>query len=133
MKIYTVHRRAWSASEDADAVFVKEGFCWPAFFFGFLWTLWRGMWVASAALFGLSIAIGLIGELAGMNEAMTTILQIALHAGAGIFGNDMLRWSLRRAGWLESAVVTAPRRIDAEYRYFAAVAGGVTKHQVLST
>ncbi len=124
MKIYSVHTLAWSAADDGDAVFVKEGFCWPAFVFGALWSLWRGMWVASAVLFGIALGLGAAADLAGLDEAMAAVLQFALQVGAGLFGNDMRRWSLRRAGYVENAVVAAPRRIDAEHRYFTSLLSG---------
>jgi hypothetical protein len=124
MRIYSVQRRARSAEDDGEAVFVKEGFCWPGLLFGIFWTLWHGMWVASAALFAISFVSGAVIELVGLNDATASLVQIVLQAGVGVFGNDMRRWSLRRAGFVESAVVMAPRRTAAEYRYFAALSGG---------
>lgn len=126
MKVYTVHRLAWSAEDDGDAVFVKEGFCWPALLFGVFWTLWHGMWVATVAVLGLGIVTGLVVELTGLADSLASLVQVALHVGLGIFGNDLRRWSLRRAGYVESAVVVAPKRAEAEYRYFAALSGRVT-------
>jgi len=120
MKIYTVHKRAWSAADDGDAVFVKEGFSWPGLLFGIFWTLWHGMWIASAVLFGLSLVCGIAIEATGLSEGMSSLLQIALHVGVGVFGNDMRRWSLRRTGHIECAVVQAPRAEAAAFRYFSA-------------
>lgn len=120
MKIYSVHRRAWSAEEDGDAVLVKEGFSWPGLLFGLFWTLWHGLWIASAVLFGLALVSGFVVEAAGLNPAFASLVQILLNVAVGVFGNDMRRWSLRRAGYIECAVVAAPRRADAEFRYFAA-------------
>ncbi|MEK9661250.1 MAG: DUF2628 domain-containing protein [Alphaproteobacteria bacterium] len=124
MRVYTVHRLAWSADEDGDAVLVKEGFAWPAFIFGIFWTLWHGMWIASAALFAISLLVGVAIGAAGLSDDVASLAQIVLHLGLGIFGNDMRRWSLRRTGRVETAVVAAPRLADAERRYFAALAGG---------
>ena len=49
MRIYTVHlpAAAGDTGEDraAAAVLVKEGFCWPAFFFAPLWALWHRLWL----------------------------------------------------------------------------------------
>ena len=122
MKIYTVHKRAWSAADDGDAVFVKEGFSWPGLLFGIFWTLWHGMWIASAVLFGLSLVCGIAIEATGLSEGMSSLLQIALHVGVGVFGNDMRRWSLRRTGHIECAVVLAPQHEAAAFRYFTAQA-----------
>ena len=122
MKIYTVHKRAWSAADDGDAVFVTEGFCWPGLLFGLFWTLWPGMWIARAVLVGLALILGLVVEAAGLNENVASLIQIALHVGVGVFGNDMRRWSLRRTGHVECAVVLAPRHEAAAFRYFTAQA-----------
>lgn len=124
MRIYTVHRLAWSADEDGDAVLVKEGFSWPGLVFGIFWTLWHGMWIASAALFGIALVAGLAIGVAGFSDDVASLVQLLLHLAVGIFGNDMRRWSLRRTGRIECAVVAAPRLADAERRYFAALAGG---------
>ena len=48
MTIYTVLAppEAGSAGPDRDRfVFIKEGFCWPAFFFAAIWLLFRRMWL----------------------------------------------------------------------------------------
>lgn len=124
MRIYTVHRLAWSAEDDGDAVLVKEGFSWPGFFFGIFWTLWHGMWVASAALFAIAFVVGLVVELVGFGEDAASLIHLLLHLGVGMFGNDMRRWSLRRTGRVETAIVAAPRLADAEQRYFTALTGG---------
>ena len=118
MKIYTVHTLAWSAADDGDAVFVKEGFCWPGFVFGIFWSLWHGMWMVSAALFGIALVAGLAVEAAGLNDAAASLVQLFLHLGVGVFGNDLRRWSLRRGGFVESGIVAAARGSAAEQRYF---------------
>jgi hypothetical protein len=124
MKIYTIHTLAWSPTDDGAAVFVKEGFSWPGLVFGIFWTLWHGMWIASAALFVIALAAGLAVEAAGLNDGVASLVQLFLHLGVGVFGNDMRRWSLRRIGYVEGAVVAASRRSSAECRYFEAQAAG---------
>lgn len=121
-RIYTVHKLAWSAADDGDAILVKEGFSWPGFLFGGFFALWHGMWVAAATLFALSFLLGFVTELAGLGDTLAGTLQLVLQLGAGLFGNDMRRWSLRRDGFVETAVVAAPNRTAAEFRYFTALA-----------
>lgn len=120
MKIFTVHTLPPSPADDGDAVFVKEGFCWPGLVFGVIWTLWHGMWVASAVLVGLALLLGFGVEALALNDSVASLVQIGLHVGIGVFGNDLRRWSLRRAGFVACAVVAARRRDAAEFRYFAA-------------
>ena len=46
MRLYTVHQNPDPLSGN-DLVFVKEGFCWPAFFFPMLWPLWHRLWLVA--------------------------------------------------------------------------------------
>jgi hypothetical protein len=132
VKIYTVHEPAGRSASDGESVFVREGFCWPALLFGVFWALWHRMWVVSVALLAVSMIAGLAVELAGLTDAMSAVLQAAVQLGAGLFGNDLRRWSLDRAGYVESAVVAAERRDAAEHRYYAALAGAVPQTAVQS-
>ena len=86
-------------------VLVKEGFSWPAFFFGPLWALSHRMWVVSALLFAALIAIGMVP---------VSLLAIAFFgfnlwglgfALAAFFLNLFLnaRDAMPRGGWLSVA------------------------------
>ena len=121
MRVYTVHVFAVSDADDGDAILVKEGFSWPAFLFTFFWSLWHGMWVASAGIVAAVTVLAVATELLGVGEATSFVVQLLFQFGIGLFGNDMRRWSLRREGFVETAVVTGADRGDAERRYFTAL------------
>ena len=87
------------------AVAVKQGFCWPAFFFGSLWAAAKGLWVplfvvmvvAEAALWFLT-GYAAAGQHAGLTLAgLATTLAYAVARGR--YGNRWLRNGLLRKGY----------------------------------
>ena len=98
MRIYTAHLRP-----GRRPVLVPEGFSWGAFLFGPLWLIAHGAWIVAALLIaGLVLASTVwFGPVAGFG----------LHLLAGLFGNDLRRWSLG-LGRFELAHVVAGRSPD---------------------
>ena len=47
MRIYTAYLDPASLERDRGVTMVKEGMCWPAFLFSFLWAAWHGLWSVS--------------------------------------------------------------------------------------
>ncbi len=121
MRIYTVHTRPWSAAPDDDAVLVKEGFAWPAFFFPILWAPWHRLWLVLLIMVAVVLAIAGLTEFVRPDPWTQTALQLGLQAVVGFFGNDWRRHSLARRGFVETAVVAGRNRLAAEHRYFSLV------------
>ncbi len=120
MRLFSVHLQVWSAAADGEAQFVRQGFCWPAFFFPTLWALWNRLWVLAAILLAARLALsGLIVFLVA-DPVAPIVLVFALHLLIGLSANDWRRWFLTRGGLVETAMVAAPNRIAAERRFFAA-------------
>jgi hypothetical protein len=101
MRLYTVQTRP-----GRPPALVREGFSWLALLFGPFWLLAHRAWIAGV----LALCVG----------AAVTLLVPAAQAGAvdlvlawvlGVFGNDLRRWSLARAGY-ELATVVAARDED---------------------
>ena len=53
-KVYTAHVRG-RGGVDADIVFVKDGFSWPAFFFTAVWALWHRLWLFALIVLGQNL------------------------------------------------------------------------------
>ena len=57
MKTYTVHYRPEAGVSMTglanDAILVKEGFSWPAFFIPFIWLIYQRMWIVFAAFIAI--------------------------------------------------------------------------------
>jgi uncharacterized protein DUF2628 len=119
MRVYTVHERAWSATEDRDAVLVREGFSWGAALFSVFWAAANGLWRVVLGMLVAEIALAAILSAAGPDDAFAPILWLAGRLVFGLWGNDWKRAALARGGYVLTAIVTAPDRDSAEYRALA--------------
>jgi hypothetical protein len=120
MRLYTIHVPTLKRTGPAvgvtgpdrlgalieGAVPVKEGFCWPAFFFSILWALWHRL--------GLG---GILTQL-GADPVVQTVISVAIAVGVGFLANDLRRRNLARRGLSERAVVASPNGEGAVERYF---------------
>lgn len=122
MRVYTVHIRQWSAASDREAVFVREGFSWGAFFCSVLWALWYRLWVAALLIFAVSVLLGIAGSLLRLDPLMQSALGLALALIIGWEANDWRRRALDRRGYVTAAVIAARSRLEAERRFFARTA-----------
>ncbi len=122
MKLYSVHYRheeASSLSGLADkAILVKEGFSWPALFFGPFWLAWRGMWLVLAFYVALMLVIAALARLIGLPDGAATIITTAINLLLALEGNDLLRWTLERRRYHERGIVLGDGLAEAEERFF---------------
>lgn len=118
MKVYSVHLRAGAHTPDRDAVLVKEGFSWPAFFFGPLWALYHRMWFTALGLFALSILIGVAKSILHPDPLTDTAITLGVMTLIGGGGNDWLRTALAARGWRQEGLAAAPDRDTALRRFF---------------
>jgi len=121
-RIYTAHVRQWSASTDREAVFVREGFSWGAFFFSVLWALRYRMWVTALLIFAVSVALEFAADLLRLDPITDAAIGVALALIIGWEGNDWRRRSLDRRGYVTAAVIAAESLLEAERRFFARTA-----------
>ncbi len=98
MRVWTAHLRQGAAPE-----LVREGFSWGALLLGPVWLAARGAWVPAAVDFaaGLLIVVLLPG-------AVGSALLAALAVAQGLFGHDLVRWSLDLRGYVLAHVLAAP-------------------------
>ncbi|HTI87881.1 MAG TPA: DUF2628 domain-containing protein [Alphaproteobacteria bacterium] len=110
MRVYTVHVPP-ATRHQADPVLVKEGFSWPAFFFGPLWALAHRMWLVTVALVALDLIISVVLDAARIPPVTQAVISLAVAVLIGAHGNDWRRRSLDRRGFRDAGVV-AGRNID---------------------
>lgn len=118
MAIYSVHSRPGAPAE--DAVFVKDGFAWPAFVFTLLWALWHRMWIVAAIVFSATAAIAAAASWLVQGDVTVNLASFAVSLILGFEGNDLRRWSLARRGYREIALAAGRNLDEAELRFFAA-------------
>lgn len=123
MRIYTVHQRVWSSSPDRDAVLVREGFSWPAFFFSVAWALVHRMWFAALLMAAALAGLAALTDALGVSGFVAEAIGLAVAFWIGCEANDWRRAALRRRGYAELGVVCAADRARAEHRAFELRAG----------
>ena len=124
MRLFSVHIQVWLAASGGEAQFVRQGFCWPAFFFPALWALANRLWFLAAALLSAQLALAALIAFLVADPATPIVLIASLRLIIGFSANDWRRWFLTRGGLVETAIVAAPDRLAAEHRFFAAQKSG---------
>jgi hypothetical protein len=104
-------------SDPMAAVFVKEGFSWPAFFFAPLWLIFRRLWLVLAGYAIAVLVVGGIGDVLG--DGFTGPALVLLHFLFALEANELRRWTLARGGYRLATVVEGRGVEEAEIRYFA--------------
>ena len=97
MKTWTAHLH-----ETKSPVLLKEGFAWGAYLFGPLWLLARRAWIPAALAVAIYVAVAALS-----GEKLTVISWLLGNWCLGLFGHDLLRWSLRLRGFTLAHVVAA--------------------------
>lgn len=116
MAMWTVHTR--KAGDEVRLV--RDGFRWWALALPLIWMAVKGLWTVLLIALAASILITAAGLWLELGDAVILILNLGINLIAGFEGANLERWTLERRGWHEVAAVPGDRRVDAEYRYFAA-------------
>ena len=101
-----------------DAVLLRDGFSWLAFFFSPLWLLWHRLWIEALLAFVVLGLLSALGEAAGFGIA-GSMLTLLVSLFVGLEGQGLRLAALRRRGWREIGVVEAQGLADGELRYAA--------------
>lgn len=135
MRIYTVHHRQEASGSltglGEDAILVKEGFSWPAFFVPAVWLIYKGMWIVLAFYLTLTLGLTVLAQLAQVPETLVFVGNLAVNLIVGLEGNDLYRWTLARRRYHEQAVVLGHNLVSAEQRYFQAAAEAVGRRRTV--
>jgi hypothetical protein len=122
MAIYRVLLPANAADRTAAAAraaFVRDGFCWPAFLFGPLWLLARGLWLALGA-WCLGAAIVLVGAHYARAPGLAVDGLYWLSAlWLGLEGPGMIAAARRRAGFRLVDITVGANATAAEHGFFS--------------
>ncbi|MBO6900984.1 MAG: DUF2628 domain-containing protein [Rhizobiaceae bacterium] len=106
-----------SSRADGETRFVRDGFSFVALILPFIWLLWHRMWVEALLVFAVVMALGVGGELAGLQDvAMGLSLLISIYVA--LEGASLRVAALRRQGWREAGIVEASNEDEAMLRYF---------------
>jgi hypothetical protein len=126
MATFIVHvppETAGSGAGVENAVFVREGFSYPAFLFGPFWLLWKRAWIPAVLWAVLLALLAWTGSLLKIPPDAVGVVAFALSAMLGVEGDRVLAWSLRRRGYVESDVVIGDNEAEAEEVFFGRLRG----------
>ncbi len=118
MRVYTVHIDPLSVADDRGAVFLREGFSWPAAAFSILWALYHGLWDWALVLLAAGLALSAAVEFSGLDALGAGALEIGFAVLVGATSNDWRRWVLARRGYRLDDIVSGEDITAAERRYF---------------
>jgi Protein of unknown function (DUF2628) len=116
MKLFTAHRPPHTSRD--RALFVKEGFSWPAFLVPLIWLLYQRLWLAFALYLLAVAAIAAAASAVDLPGGPLAALILALNLVVGFEANDLRRRALLRRGYREEGPVLAEGLLHAETRYF---------------
>jgi hypothetical protein len=135
LKVYTVHHRLEASGSltglAEDAILVKEGFSWPAFFVPLIWLIYKRMWIVLAFYVAATVALTLLAQGALVAEGAIFVGTVALNLILGLEGNDLYRWTLARRRYREQAVVIGRNLVTAEQRYFEGIAEAIGRRRAI--
>ncbi len=114
MRFYTAHLRYEDTG--SNLALVKEGFCWPAFFFSVFWALWHRLWLVALALFALQAGLGWGMGKMSLSPLGQSVGSFALAVAFGIAANDFRRWTYERRDYHFIDVVGGGNLDGAEQR-----------------
>lgn len=123
MQVFAVYEKSGAPDHDADedVVLVKEGFCWPAFFFSVAWLLHHRLWLPALAALILLIVMAVGLSFFRGAETYAALVMFALALILGAEGNNLRELFLRRSGCAFSGVVAGRSAPEAEMRLFSAL------------
>lgn len=99
--------------------FVREKFSWATLFFAPVVLLRFRLWLAFAAYVAVAVILGLAESLGGVAGAVTGVVMFGFHLLLAFELPALRLRKLARKGFSEAAVIVAPDREEAEYRFFA--------------
>jgi hypothetical protein len=114
MRFWTVHLPPAPQRAGTEPVLLREGFSFWALVFGPFWLAFHRAWIPAV----LFLCAGLAATL--LPAPLATAAPLALAWATGLFGRDMVRWSLARRGWLLAHVIAADDEEAALARLLAA-------------
>ena len=97
MKVWTAHLHP-----ARPPVLVHEGWSWGAALFGPFWLLAHRAWVPGAIVLAIVVVLNLL-----VPQGLRGLLVLGFFLLLGLFGRDLLRWSLARRGYALAHVVAA--------------------------
>jgi len=97
---------------------IPEGFNGAAFFFGFLWLLYKRLWIPAIVAFWV---IAVLASLLGNSDSINLFFaSLAVHGVIGQFGNDIRAGMLEQKGYKHVSTIDAVSEVEAITKFINA-------------
>jgi len=131
MPLYSVHVRGSEFQSFSEAAFVRQAFCWKAFFFGPLWLarhrFWAGLLLWAAAYLVLIAA----SSSAILSASSVFLIALSLQAFLGLEANRLLEAKLAAKGYHLAEIVAAPALEEAEAAFYRQIGARDVRHDIV--
>jgi hypothetical protein len=118
MASYVVMRPAADGDAEARTVLIRDGFSVWAFVIPLFWFLWYRLWIETILIVAATALLAALDKAANFGDWPMIGLSLLVNLLAGLEGNDRRIEKLRRKGYVETGVVVARNRAEAEERCF---------------
>jgi Protein of unknown function (DUF2628) len=122
MSVYTVHepplRGADALAEAERFIFVRDGFYWWAFLLTPFWMLRHRLWLVLVIYLVLVAVLDTALHGVGASDLVIAVVGGLISLLAGFEAGTLRRFTLRRRGWKNVAIVSGDDVEDAERRFF---------------
>ena len=116
MKVYTTHCLPNAPRE--HALFIKDGFSWPAFLFPAIWFIIKRLWLA-LALYILAVAvISATASATDLSGGSVFVILLGLNLILGFEANKLNRRALAKRGFAEEGPFVGEDLEEVELKYF---------------
>ncbi|WP_158774070.1 DUF2628 domain-containing protein [Cobetia sp. L2A1] len=78
---------------------VKQGWSWPAFFFGVFWALYKRIWMLAACLFGFIVLSSMLIPATMEGQLISNVLFLGLNLTISLKGNQWYASLLETQGY----------------------------------
>lgn len=117
MALYSVHIQGDEPQSAAEAAFVRQAFCWNAFFFGPLWLARHRLW-AGLALWAAAYAILIAASLTVVSAGASLFIALVLQTLIGLEADQLREAKLTQQGYRLVEIIAAPARDEAEIAFY---------------
>ena len=122
MPVYTVHAPK-SLGTDVRAapekvVFVRDGFHVWAFLLGFIWLIYRRLWLVLLGYIVVQVAAEIMLRLTHASGFAYFVVMLVIALFLGSEAGALRRWTLSRRKWQQIGLVAADDEEAAERRFF---------------
>jgi hypothetical protein len=122
MPVYTVHAPKSLGTDFRAApekiVFVRDGFHVWAFLLGFIWLIWRRLWLVLLGYVVVQIAAEVVLRFTHASGFAHFVVMLVIALFLGSEAGSLRRWTLSRRKWQQIGLVAADDEEAAERRFF---------------